>query len=238
MLKQTSSPRSLVLSLLCAAMALGAAGCRPYCGAREATPEQVCSFHLETLGIATKRYREEHGGLPPASCQLEGHEHSWRALLAPYVLARADDKTFDYRFSESWDSDHNRGAVRNSHLCGLCMYTCPFESRTCYYPFVSYVMLVRPPVIDPHTGRPSMVVLPDDAVLFVESAHCDIRYGEPRDLNWETLWVGESPFGPGKLNSLHNGVVKVVRVDGKVSDIPKSIGNAALRKLLEGTPKN
>ena len=124
--------------------------------------------------------------------------------------------------------------LRESYLS--CAYTCPVEIALYGYPFVSYVMLVRPsPGIT--EGERGTNLLVHDAVLIVESSGCNIEYCEPRDLNWEKLWEGESPFGLGKLNSLHANVVRAVRVDGKVIDIPKEISNDKLRKLLNGSKK-
>jgi hypothetical protein len=97
-------------------------------------------------------------------------------------------------------------------------------------------MLVRPDsaALDKNSG--DAAPLPDDAVLIVESVGCRIEYGEPRDLRIEALFEGDSAFGVGKLNSLHPRVVRALRVDGKVIDIPKNISREDLRKLLEGTP--
>lgn len=220
--------------LLGTATAVGGLGCAPSSVGREMPAERVCGeYQLKALGKAIVEYRTQHGDLPHVVSGPGGRQQSWRVLLAPNLLARSDlQKTIDYRFEEAWDSPHNRDSVLKSALS--CRYTCPLEDCTFGYPFVTYVMLVRPATKDVHTGRLLETPLPDDAVLVVESAHCGIEYGEPRDLAWETLWTGESPFGLGKLNSLHPNVVKAVRVDGKVIDIPKTIGKDQLRKLLEG----
>jgi hypothetical protein len=194
----------------------------------------VCGeIQLKQLGQAIVEYRTQHGDLPPVTLGPGGLQHSWRVLLAPKLLARSlVQKTIDYRFDEPWNSAHNRDSVLNSDLS--CRYTCPLENPTVGYRFVSYVMLVRPSK-DAGGGSAAKAQLPDDAVLIVESAYSGIEYGEPRDLQWETLWKGDSPFGRGKLNSLHKNVIKGVRVDGKVIDIPKTIGRDELRKLLNGS---
>jgi hypothetical protein len=75
-----------------------------------------------------------------------------------------------------------------------------------------------------------------NAVIIVESAYCCVKWAEPRDLLWEDLWKDDSPFGKGKLNSVHPGVVKALRADGTVIDIPKDIGKTELELLLNGTP--
>jgi hypothetical protein len=87
----------------------------------------------------------------------------------------------------------------------------------------------------PGAGDGSIDALPSDAVIVVESAQCGVRWAEPRDLPWDELWKGDSPFGKGKLNSLHPDVVKALQADGKVIDIPKTIGKDELRGLLNGS---
>jgi hypothetical protein len=72
-------------------------------------------------------------------------------------------------------------------------------------------------------------------VVIVESLDSGIEFAEPRDLLWDDLWKGPSPFGPGKLNSPHPDVVKALRVDGKVIDIPKRLSKEETRKLLMGS---
>ncbi len=210
-------------------------GTRPV--GREVPPDRFCEIKLEWLAKAVADYRSEHGELPQARTDYQGLRQSWRVLLAPYILAHTyHPGTFKYRLEEAWDSPYNRNAFQNSWLAG-CL-TCPAEKQSVDYPFVSYVMLLRPrlegsdEVAHPRTG------LPDDAVLFVESTGCRIEYGEPRDIDIEALFRGDSPFGVGKLNSLHPEVVKALRVDGKVIDIPKDIAKKALQKLLAGTTTN
>jgi hypothetical protein len=224
----------LVISLLAVALtfAVSKLGTGPRFG-EEVSPDRVCQRQLEALGKATVDYRRKHGDLPQSIMGPEGHKHSWRTLLVATLLARSGvQKTVDYRFDEPWDSAGNRGSVRNSTLS--CRCTCPLENNIIGHPFISYVMLVRPANKAAREGRLGEATLPDDAVLIVESANCRIEYAEPKDLEWNALWEGESPFGVGKLNSLHPGVVKAVRVDGKVIDIPKSLGRDELKKLLNG----
>jgi hypothetical protein len=143
---------------------------------------------------------------------------------------------FDYRFDLPWDSQHNRDAVLlfDTRRCRLRpLFTCRSESRRSDYPFTSYLMLVRP-ADENGTARP----LAPDAVLVVESARCGIKHAEPEDISWESIWEGPTPFGIGKLNSMHPRVVKALRVDGKVIDIPKNIGKRELLKLLNGSGRS
>ncbi len=206
-------------------------GCSTGSTIYEAPPEKTCQRHLAGLGEAITRYRAEKGCLPQTVVGPGGIKRSWRALIVPYRLQGRN--YFDYRPEEPWDSPHNRRQFLRS-VAGL--YTCPLESQVADYPFVSYLMLLRG-----NSGRVDQSghgqgSLPDEAVLVVESEGCHIEYGEPRDLDMESLFKGPSPFGVGKLNSLHPGVVKALRVDGKVIDIPKNISRDRLRALLDGKP--
>jgi hypothetical protein len=223
---------AIELSLLGVAMIVTITGCDATCAVREATPDQSCKSRLVVLGKAIVEYRAEHGELPQTLTGPKGDRHSWRALVAPTRLAWTDHGKMDYRLDEPWDSARNREAVSKfaQHTLG---YTCPLENRKDDYRFVSYVMLVRP-AKEQNAERAVETALPDAAVLIVESANCGIEYFEPKDLDWDSLWIGDSPFGPGKLNALHPTVVRAIRVDGKVIDIPKEIGKDELKKLLNG----
>jgi hypothetical protein len=191
----------------------------------QARPEWACEYKLERIGKAIAAYQAKEGFLPPGSVNHGGHRCSWRSLIAPY-LSIDDTESFVYRQDEEWNSKHNRTLLGRLIPC---RFTCPLESAYFDYPFVSYLMLVR----DDRRGETGR--LPDDAVLVVESVGCQIKYGEPRDILLRELLDDPSPFGVGKLNSLHPKVVKALRVDGKVIDIPKDIGKEDLRKLLLGS---
>lgn len=209
-------------------------GCHRSRAAREATPDRFCEIKLELLGKGIVDYRSEHGDLPEVRLGPGELRHSWRAVVAPYVLTHTyHPDTFHYRFEEAWDSPYNRDAFRKSGLAGYL--TCPAEKESIDYPFVSYVMLARADSPGSNEEGSETMPLPDDAVLIVESVGCRIKYGEPRDIDIEALFKDDSPFGVGKLNSLHPKVVKALRVDGKVIDIPKNITKEDLRKLLAGT---
>jgi hypothetical protein len=109
------------------------------------------------------------------------------------------------------------------------IFYCPREFPGMSYPFTSYLWLVRPNLADG-----SKKSLPGDAALIVESANCKIPIAAPRDLSWESLWEGDSPFGEGKLNSTHPLAVTALRADGQVIHIHKDMRNEDLRALLEG----
>jgi len=212
-------------------------GCRFERPGREAHPNEACERRLRDMGFAIGQYKQTHGRLPPPIVVgPHGDEHSWRAAMMPHLPHSAiDADLYNYRMDEPWDSAHNR-EVWSDYWLGT-YFACPAETRHRSWesPYTSYLMLVRPSTASSTDGDEAMDELPPDAVLIVESAGCGIEYCEPRDLRWEDLWEGESPFGEGKLNSFHPRVVKAVRVDGKVIDIPKTTSREQLKKLLTGT---
>jgi hypothetical protein len=177
-------------------------------------------------------YRAAHGHWPQDLTAPEGHTHSWRVLVAPYRVPLSNKSAvysqIGYNSSEPWNTDRNIIAIHKLPLWGSLV--CTSESRDADYPYTSYLMLKRS-----ETSTWSVDRLPPDAVIIVESVKCGVAWGEPVDLLWEALWQDESPFGEGKLNSLHHGVVKALRVDGQVIDIPKDIGNEDLKRLLSGS---
>lgn len=218
-------------AVLLVIVAAACAGCPAVSSIPESPPEDFCQSRLTRLGKAIAMYRLEEGSLPPSIAGTGGSKQSWRTLIAPYLMGR-DSHDFDYRPDEPWDSTHNRQQFLN---WVPCKFACPLESDRIDYPFASYVMLVRADSTGSAEGARNVMPLPDDAVLVVESAGCHIEYGEPRDIDIDSLFKGDSPFGVGKLNSLHPKVVKALRVDGKVIDIPKDISKEDLRRLLAGT---
>ncbi len=223
---------SLVLLCIACAASLVLSGCQE--PGREATPEEGCERRLRQIGFAITQYEQTHGRVLAAFVAGPNDTmHSWRAVVTPHLMQFPEK--FEYRMDEPWDSAHNRDTLPDAYL--EFSFACRAETRQSEesFPFTSYLMLVRPSKASLGSEGEAMAELPPDAVLVVESAGCGIKYFEPRDLPWEDLWVGDSPFGEGKLNSFHPRVVKAVRVDGKVIDIPKNISREALKKLLSGT---
>lgn len=231
MVMNEAALRKLFLAVVLALAVITSEGCRSQ-GTPAVPPAEGRERRLRDIGKAISEYRRIHGGLSPVVSVPPGIQHSWRAIITPYFAN--DSWQPDYRVWEDWQSPHNRDALEDRRM--QFYFSCPTEffsfSRPFPYAFTSYLMLVRSSAeSDPGTEGS----LPPHAVLVVESGRCGIRFAEPRDLHWETLWQGDSPFGEGKLNSLHPGVVKALRVDGEVIDIPKDIGNDELRELLNGT---
>lgn len=200
-------------------------------GRKESSPEDSCERNLQLVAKGIAGYRNAHGDLPQFLVGAKGDKHSWRTLVIPYIFP--ERSATSYHFDQPWDSSDNRKALWPGFL-ELFVHRCPLDPSP-GPSLTSYLMLVRAPVKDSETGEMKTPPLASDAVLVVESVDSGVQFAEPRDLPWDDLWKGDSPFGKGKLNSLHPKVVKALRVDGKVIDIPKDITKEDLRKLLAGT---
>lgn len=197
---------------------------------REAAPEATCEHRLQSVGAALRQYRQEHGVLPPSEfVDSGGYSHSWRILVLPYCLAgtSGEESMRGYGFDQPWNSPNNLSWARES--CNGSLFHCRADGKSADDLRTSYLMLVRP---DRDDGRYD--ILPEDAVVVVECAGCEVNWLEPKDIELEELFEAPSPFGIGRLNSNHSDVVKAIRVDGTVVDIPKNATKAEVRALLDG----
>lgn len=218
---------SAVLFISCAVFPLS--GCQKYEG-REASPEVSCTWNLELVAKALEHYERENGRCPAVVVDETGGPHSWRMHILPFILRQYDGadwflNSFSYRLSEAWDSEHNKSSL---HGILVSVFHCPADEDS--WNETSYLMLVRPA---DENGNPADV--PHNAVVIVESSGCGIGIAQPKDLKWDDLWKGESPYGKGKLNSNHKGVIKAIRADGTIIDIPKNLKRDKLKQLLQGS---
>jgi len=204
-----------------------ASGCCETGGTPEMPPEERCRMFLHGLGTAMLRYEREHGSLP-ASVLRDGSRqtYSWRLALVPFMdLEPSSERPLaSFRFDEAWDSVRNSRWADEQVLYRV-HFQCSAEAKDASYEFTSYLMLV---------GKNGEPLHGTKAVIVIESAHCGVKWLEPRDCVEETLWTGDSPFGPGRLNSDHPRVVHALRADGKVIEIPKNSTTAAVKRFLHG----
>lgn len=218
-----------ILSLIMVSQ-IGCAPQRSHCV--EVPHDEQCERRLKRIWEGLKQHREVYGVWPANRTGPTGYEHSWRVVIFPLPLS--DDPLrpqFDYRFDQPWNSLHNHLAFAPFSGDIAFTFQCPSEQLPSGERVTSYLMIVRAS----HDGEP-FPELPSDAVLVVESAECGIGLSEPVDIDMDSLWKDSSPYGVGRLHSLHADVIKALRVDGAIIDIPKGLSNDELKRLLEGTP--
>jgi hypothetical protein len=183
-------------------------------------------------------------------------KHSWRALILPYVYYNSDYKS--YRFSESWDSPHNR-----EFLNGRTLYACPTHSQS--PEMTNYVAVVGDNTLWPQPKGGVVYGFHDvgehdtpwpevkdwaspsrdehgDTILLVELIKSDIPWTEPRDITLDDLgdMIKRDPTGR-LFNSCVNGVLAVdalgqVHVIDPSEDFEKIRAMFFVKKRAGGVP--
>ncbi len=215
----------LLLLLVCIAISFLPARC----ATRDVGPDESCRRRLQSIHEGLVGSNANYPQCAPYIVGPNGDKHSWRISVMQYLERRSENSPLKgYRFDQPWDSPHNREVVqqRGLHLFLRCRLE---EGSRRDYPYTSYLLLVRP-----ESGRTAQTLSPK-AVIVVESANCGVEYFEPKDLPWDSLWEGSSPFGLGKLHSLHPTIVRALCVDGTIIEIPRNLDTAKLRAVLDGT---
>lgn len=196
---------------------------------REAQRQVECWNNLQRIGLAFKRYHDDHGCFPPAYLADENGEpmHSWRVLILPQL-----DEEFlysEYNFDQPWDSP------RNQALAQLMpdVYDCPSDRDTWGFE-TSYMMLVGPGTISDGPGTTSMDEITDGkdrTIVLVETTGNPAYWMEPTDLDTEGIsFRVNDPVSEG-IQSNHSGGAHVLFVDGSVHFLPDSISPADVEGL-------
>jgi prepilin-type processing-associated H-X9-DG protein len=190
-------------------------------GTRESARRICCNNQLKKISYAMHAYHDKYKCFPPAYIADKNGRpmHSWRVLLLPYLEQEALYK--QYRFDEPWDSPNNQ---KVTDLI-LCIYQCPSQPDSTK-PMTSYVMIVGPHTVSdgPHSRK--LTDFTDglsNSILLVEVADSDIRWAEPRDLNFDKINFkingskGQSNSGKHRgIGSHHINGVNVSLCDGSV----------------------
>jgi hypothetical protein len=219
--------------------------------AKETPPDKLCERNLRHIANALRQYKKDHQCLPSAVCTDRcGNRFSWRVAIAPFVLTTClpvEDATRKlkalkkYQYGKAWNSQENmQWSLENAGGC-IFGYQCTTEiecDNNIGLPindsYTSYLMLDYSNYYKNAHRAAGDSSLRDNAVVVVESVGSGIFWHQPRDIDVKSLFNDGSMFGLRKLNSLHPKVVKAIRADGEVIDIPKDITKEDLRKLLLG----
>jgi hypothetical protein len=132
------------------------------------------------LAHALRLYHAAHGCFPPTVyTTADGHQHSWRVALLPF-LDRSELELYQrYDFSDSWDGTKN-SALRYGEIPGF--YACPraidaTQTVTCY---LSYSAGGKWPLRDKPLRAYTVSSGPDHFTI-VEVRMSDVHWMEPRD---------------------------------------------------------
>lgn len=170
--------------------------------AREAAVQSACRGRLNQLMLALANYHDVYGSFPPAYvADADGKPmHSWRVLLLPFIEQR---HVYDeYRFDESWNSEHNQRLASRIHP----VYHCPGRNDETGTANTDYVVIVGPDTPFPGTRSTRLEDMedkPENTILLVEIAHSDIHWMEPRDLDAAQMSFQVNAAGRPCISSYH-----------------------------------
>ena len=196
---------------------------------REAARQVECRSNLQRIGLAFKRYHDEHGCFPPAYLADENGKpmHSWRVLILPQL---GEESLYaEYDFDQPWDSPQNQA------LADLMpeVYDCPSDLDT-WGAETSYMMLVGPGRISDGPGTAKMDEITDGegrTIVLVETTENVAYWMEPTDLEAEGISFRVNDPASEGIQSNHSGGAHVLFADGSVHFLPDSISPADVEGL-------
>ncbi len=200
--------------------------------AREAARGSQCRGHFKQLVMALHFYHDTFKCFPPAyTTDSHGRRmHSWRALILPWIEQR--DIVAKYDFSKPWNDPAN---LAMADQINLDLFHCHSEPDHGTSLMTNYVVVVGQPTAFPGAGSTTKDDITDgleDTILLVEIANSDIRWMEPRDLEFDKLsFAINDPHRPG-ISSSHPRGAGVCFANGVVIRATKSLRPATVRGLL------
>ncbi|MCH7725189.1 MAG: DUF1559 domain-containing protein [Planctomycetes bacterium] len=191
-----------------------------------------CTNNLKQISLALQMYHDTHGTFPPAYIADEDGRpmHSWRVLILPYI---GQQHLFDqYNFDEPWDGPNNR--LLADQIPDT--FQCPSAEHT-RRAVTDYMVVVGDNTIFPHERTSKHADIVDGTaftIAVVEVAGSTTNWMEPKDLNFDTLWLLVNARDDGSsISSNHSGGALVAMADGSVHFLPDSIPPKTLRHLLD-----
>jgi len=148
-------------------------------------------------------------------------------LLLPYL---GQQELYDrYRFSEPWNSPHNRAVCDRA----LAIYQCPARPDA-WEPTTNYLMVVGPNTIS--NGREGRKIAEitdglDNTILLVEAADSNIGWGEPKDLRFDRIGWTVNDDKRENIGSYHPEGANVVFCDGSVRLLKNTTPSGLLRAM-------
>ena len=196
-----------------------------------------CLGTLKIVGAGMVYHESARGRYPPAYL-IDGQGrpmHSWRVLVLPDVGAH--DVYTQYRFSEPWNSPHNR-TLANGVPLGMAhfhhTYRCPLDDEADDMD-VSFLMVVGPGTFSDGPRATKGRDITDGTshtIAAAETTNSGIHWMEPRDFDFNTMSLRiNDPVGMS-IRSNHPGVANALMADGSVQSISEDINPEALKALM------
>ncbi len=196
------------------------------------SPRPHCTNNLKQISLALQMYHDTHGTFPPAYIADEDGRpmHSWRVLILPYI---EENQLYDqYDFDEPWNGSNNRRLADQMPD----VFACPSAGHT-RRTVTDYMVVVGDNTIFPHERTSKHADILDGSpftITVVEVAGSTTNWMEPKDLNFDTLWLVVNARDDGSsISSNHSGGALVAMADGSVHWLPDSIPPKTLRRLLD-----
>ena len=165
--------------------------------------------HLRQLQLGMLNYESVHQKWPGAVMEKHDHPYSWRVAILPYL---GHNELYEqYRFSEPWDSEHNRAVT--AKMPSVFRHPKDHEDSTNSGYFV--VTGDKTPFPDKkQTGISDMLDGTSNTAMIFESKR-KVHWAKPEDI----------VFRPGKmkaeLGGFYKDLVNFVRGDGSVLSVKK-----------------
>lgn len=194
--------------------------------------QSACKGHMKGWALSLHNYLADHGRFPPSTTLENGHKHSWRVLVSPYLEARRVRD--NYNLNTPWNSRENL-ALQTDLPTGYSHCTEVGVGKDQF--ITSYVAITGPDCVlrdDRYPAR-RFEDLDPEAVLFVETKRLDIHWMAPEDLSYERL-IADRQYAQSVLGGPHPNGGCYATVDGQIRRINEIGIDELLRRCIVETP--
>jgi prepilin-type processing-associated H-X9-DG protein len=192
----------------------------------------ACAENLRRIAKAMRQYDAKHRTLPPAYIVRNGHKHSWRVIILPYL---GQKPLFDlYRFDEPWDGPNNSKLADLRPTTYQCSSDPPSRHNTNYFVITgpnTIFQADQAQSLDKITARDGLGA----TMLVAEAVKTGIHWMEPRDLSIDDIGNAFNVKTGKFISSYHPTLgANVAFADGEVRYIEsKNIDEQTLRRLIK-----
>ena len=169
---------------------------------------------------------------PPAYVADESGKpmHSWRVLLLPFL--DQPDLYAQYDFAEAWDGPNNRQLW--SRIPRIFQFPNFHELPDGNHGITNYLAITGDNTAWPGSSSLDYDNIPDgpgNTILAVENLGSNIRWTEPRDLEFDSVDLRPMIGAANGISSAYN-VAAIVALDGTVRSVPNNTDSKLVRALV------